>query len=124
MAFKYQRTDPSPGVAALHAFQLGMIPTTSGDQTGRAPSINKIQLIRNTLPSESPLAVASGMTPENIEDYLPYVSHYLVSTGISSDGYHFDLKRLEQFIKAVHQYSQILNIRGSNEVLINTGYYC
>lgn len=37
VAFKYQKAEPNPGLAALRATELGLIPTTSGQVTGQAP---------------------------------------------------------------------------------------
>ena len=45
------------------------------------------------------LAVASGMTPDNISEFKPYLSHVLVSTGISKDEYHFDEEKINAFIQ-------------------------
>ncbi len=58
---------------------------TSGPETGTAPALRKMALLRECC-ADFPLGIASGMTPENIRDFLPYADCFLVNTGISSDG--------------------------------------
>lgn len=101
VAFKYQPHEPNPGQAAIQAWQLGMIPTTSGPGTGRAPTVSKVAAMREALGGEAPLAIASGMTPENVSAFRPYITHFLVATGISLDDHHFDPKKLNAFIRSV-----------------------
>lgn len=98
VAFKYQKSDNKPEMAALIAESLGMIPTTSGKGTGYAPELAKIKSMYNILKQTKHLAIASGMTPENIKDFAPYLSHILVSTGISKGEYHIDEGKLKLFI--------------------------
>lgn len=101
VAFKYQPVEPQPGTAAQRAAKAGMLPTTSGSATGAPPSVEKAREMKEAV-NDGPLAVASGMTPENVADYLPYFSHYLVATGVSLDEHHFDATRLKQFVATVH----------------------
>lgn len=104
VAFKYQPMELNPAKAALRAANLGMVPTTSGTATGSAPELEKIRSMSEAL-NGGPLAVASGMTPENVHDFLPYVTHYLVATGVSLDAHHFDPAKLRAFIECVHGYA-------------------
>jgi len=97
VAFKYQRIDPYPPKAALLAAEAGFIPTTSGTATGSAPEIGKIAAIAAALPNRS-LAVASGITPENVSCFVPHVKHFLVSTGISKSFYLFDEAKVRGLI--------------------------
>jgi predicted TIM-barrel enzyme len=108
VAFKYQAQEANPGEAARRVSALGMIPTTSGPGTGQAPDLGKIVIMNEAL-SGRELAVASGMTPENVHAFLPYLSHYLVATGVSIDPHHFDEMRLRKFI------ALIKNIGGANK---------
>ncbi len=96
VAFKYQKYEPDPSLAAFYAKSFGFIPTTSGLATGSAPEINKIEMMSKA--TDGLLAVASGMSVQNIELFKPYLSHVLVSTGVSSDEYHFDRDKLSLFI--------------------------
>lgn len=94
VAFKGQSVDPFPGDSAQVAALNGMIPTTSGTGTGYAPAFDKITSIRRHLHPSEPLAIASGISPDNIAEFLPFVSHVLVATGISKDFHHFDEAKL------------------------------
>ena len=100
VAFKYQVEESDPGEAAKRVSALGMIATTSGPGTGYAPDLDKIIRMSEAL-GGSALAVASGMTPENVHEFLPYVTHYLVATGISIDSHHLDAGRLRDFIATI-----------------------
>lgn len=100
VAFKYQLHEPEPGRAAALAALNHMLPTTSGAATGSAPSVTKVRTMSEAL-SGGPLAVASGMTCANVSDYLPYVTHFLVATGVSLDMHHFDEAALADFVSLV-----------------------
>jgi predicted TIM-barrel enzyme len=107
VAFKYQPHEPEPEMAAVYANSAGMIATTSGSGTGSAPEVGKVQRMHDAICNGKEvgrgfLAVASGMTPENVQDYLPHVTHHLVATGVSTDMHHFDPERLKRFIELVH----------------------
>lgn len=104
VAFKYQAHEPEPGRAAELAAMNGMLPTTSGPRTGEPPALTKAQRMHQAL-AGGRLAVASGMSPENVADYLPYFTHYLVATGVASDKHHFDESLLADFIRRVHEYA-------------------
>lgn len=96
VAFKYRPHEPDAPAAAIHAQRAGFIPTTSGAATGSAPELEKI--VRMSAATGGLLAIASGITPENIATYAPYMSHVLVATGIGQDEYHIDPKKLHQLI--------------------------
>jgi predicted TIM-barrel enzyme len=100
VAFKYQNPEPNPPAAAHNAVMQGFIPTTSGAATGVPPDLEKIvAMYKRTQPWG--LAVASGMTPDNVVPYVPYLSHILVSTGVSANENHFDYEKLCRFIALV-----------------------
>lgn len=97
VAFKYQRPEKEPVLAAINALNCGFIPTTSGSGTGYAPEVEKISSMSNGV--NGLLAVASGMTVENIDNFKTYLSHVLIATGVSKDEYHFDPDKLKAFIE-------------------------
>jgi uncharacterized protein len=105
VAFKYQRADPDAGQAARAAYRLGMIPTTSGEATGVAAAPAKIIAMRHALDQlnpSAPLALASGITPDNVTIYQQAgVTHALVATGISADEHTFDPQLLDRLMSAV-----------------------
>lgn len=99
IGFKYQKKDADIGLSALNTLKLGFIPTTSGAETGKPAPISKLETIRKSIFIGAPLAIASGVTPENIESYFGYVSHILVSTGISEDFYTFSESKLKDLMQ-------------------------
>lgn len=100
VAFKYRAPDPDPAQAAQNALNVGFIPTTSGSATGSAPDIAKIVAMSEAVNGK--LAIASGMTPDNIATYAPYLSHVLVATGVASDEHRIDRVKLEQLVASAH----------------------
>lgn len=95
VAFKHQPFEPRADIAAKRAIAKRMIPTTSGIATGVSADTSFIEVLRSALPGNAPLGIASGVTPENVSSYAPFVSHILVSTGISSSFYELDPARLK-----------------------------
>ena len=89
VAFKYQKIDNNPAKAAQNSKEFNFIPTTSGLATGVSADLTKIKSMKESI-DDYPLALASGLTPSNIKDYLPYISYGLVSTGISSSFHELD----------------------------------
>ncbi|WP_371436272.1 hypothetical protein [Polaromonas sp.] len=99
VAFKYRPHEPLPESAAKHAQNAGLVPTTSGSATGSAPEVQKISVM--SAATGGLLAVASGMTPENVGSYAPYLSHILVATGVSLNEHQLDDEKLRAFIAKV-----------------------
>lgn len=102
IAFKHQAYEPDPPAAAVMAAKLGMLPTTSGDATGVAADIQKVRSIRAAL-GAGPLGIASGLTPDNVCEYTPYLTHLLVATGVSRTFYSFDYEKLAVFVSRVRK---------------------
>lgn len=75
--------------------------TTSGTQTGEPPSLEKIAGMRRAI-GKHPLAIASGMTPENVHPFLPHVDAFLVATGISKSFIELDPDRVRTMAKIIH----------------------
>lgn len=94
VAFKGQKNDQHPGVAARKAVELGFIPTTSGPATGVAANVAKVAGIREALGAHAPLAIASGITPENASAFAPHLSHILVASGVSTSFHELDFEKL------------------------------
>ena len=95
VAFKYQKPEPDPAEAAHQARLAGFVPTTSGVGTGHAPDIEKIR----SMGQSGVLAIASGMTPENVGFYAPYLTHVLVATGVGRTEHHIDPAKLSRLAK-------------------------
>ncbi len=100
-AFKKQRAvDPADYLRSGQiAAQWMDVVITSGVATGEAAEIEKIETFRQGVGTGA-LAVASGITPENVHDYAPYVDAILVATGINlpQDFYNLDRTRLSRLI--------------------------
>lgn len=88
VAFKYQRPVPDLmlPVAALKALPFVDVITTSGPGTGLAADLGKVVALKSGAPLH-PMALASGVSPENIKEYLPHVDVFLVASGIETSKY-------------------------------------
>lgn len=100
VAFKKQRPvaeEALPQAARLGAEWLDVV-TTSGLATGHAPDLAKIATFRAAI-GEAPLALASGVTPENAAAFAE-VDCLMVATGINHPGdfYNIDPARLDALL--------------------------
>lgn len=102
-AFKYQKPVKNLELTTLLALKYVDVVTTSGPGTGKAASLEKIYRMRQELGTKS-LAIASGITVENVVDYLPFVDIFLVSTGISKDFLNLDPKLTTELASLIHLY--------------------
>lgn len=100
VAFKYQREVEDLAAATRSAALFMDVVTTSGPGTGESASVEKIARMKSTL-GEFALAIASGITPENIFDYLPHADCFLVATGISKSWNEFDPAKVKALAKAI-----------------------
>lgn len=102
VAFKYQPRGADEGAAAAAAAGAGVdVVTTSGPGTGEPPTVDKIRTMRAAIGTHA-LAVASGITPENVEAFLPFVDAFLAATGIESRFGTFDPRRVRALADAIH----------------------
>lgn len=99
VAFKYQPQPSNLRKAAEEVKGFVDVLTTSGDGTGCAPDISKLAILAEGFGDK--IAVASGVTSENVVPMLPYLSHILVSTGISSDFYTIDPEKCKRLVDVV-----------------------
>jgi predicted TIM-barrel enzyme len=102
VAFKKQR--PVDPAQYRHSAKIARpfmdVVTTSGIATGHEAGDGKIIDFRAGL-EDAPLALASGITPENAARYGRDADCFLVATGINRDGdfYNIDPARLEALLK-------------------------
>ncbi len=103
VAFKYQNKVPFPKLRLVAEVSKNFmdVVVTSGPKTGSPPDIMKIKIMKTTLSRDFPLAIASGITSENVKEFLPYADCFLVATSISKDFYNFDSEKLKALIRAV-----------------------
>lgn len=95
VAFKHQQHVYDLERVAKLAMPYMDVITTSGDRTGIAPEINKIRTMKKAI-GDHPLAIASGITPENVEQYIEYADCFLVATGVNDSHTELNSKRIRQ----------------------------
>jgi hypothetical protein len=100
VAFKYQE----PIIDVVKAAKLAMpfvdVITTSGAGTGEAASVRKVRSMKKAI-GDHPLAIASGITPENVREYMPYADCFLVATGISDSHTELNPERVRALATAL-----------------------
>ena len=104
-AFKKQREVAAEDYgrsAAIAADHMDVV-TTSGIATGHEAETSKISTFRSAI-GDRPLALASGITPENAHVY-DEVDCFLVATGINVEGdfYNIDPRRLRRLLAVTRQ---------------------
>lgn len=85
VAFKYLAPHLSGRALAEeceHAAWYVDVATTSGSSTGSAPSVEKLKTIRGHLEGRIPLAVASGVSADNIRLFFEDADIFLVASSI------------------------------------------
>jgi hypothetical protein len=85
VAFKYQPQPKDLKEACEWAKLTTDVATTSGTATGKAADINKVLSVREYL-GEHPMAIASGVSVNNIDDYKGIVNYLLVASSITTFG--------------------------------------
>ena len=78
---------------------------TSGSATGKAAGVVKIKTLRESTNGRSLLAIASGVTAENVSQYIGHTDFVLVATGISADFYTFDEQKMKELRHAIDAWS-------------------
>jgi predicted TIM-barrel enzyme len=103
VAFKYQRPVKDLARAARLAAPYMEVVTTSGPGTGHAPEPDKIRTMKQAL-GDHPLAIASGIAPENVNDYLEHADCFLVATSISYTFEELDPARVRDLVRVVRDW--------------------
>lgn len=107
VAFKYTPfATNDPMVAAREAVRLRYsvdVVTTSGPGTGVPPSPEKIAAMKESI-GKQPLAVASGVSIENLADYDGNIDQLLVATSIETEPGSgiFDRAKLHDLVQMAH----------------------
>ena len=102
VAFKYQKQPDNFKEAAILAAPFMDVVTTSGPGTGHAPDPEKIRVMREGV-GQKGLAVASGVTPENISLFSD-ATHILAATGISKSFDELDETKMRQLVEKIRQF--------------------
>ncbi len=103
--FKYQPPVKDMKLACELVIKATDVATTSGCKTGKPPTLDKIKQMKEYL-GDHPLAIASGITLENVGQFLPYVTCFLVSTGISSDFSNLNPDKVKALSEKIHSYDR------------------
>jgi hypothetical protein len=104
VAFKYQAAVPVAQLPRLGELARAHVDvaTTSGPGTGMHADLRRLHALREGL-GDHPLALASGVTPENVVDYFGLVDHILVATGIARTGGGIDERKLDLLLQNVER---------------------
>ena len=105
VAFKYQRCVADVQRAARIARNYMDVVTTSGPGIGKAANVMKIRAMKAAL-GDFPLAIASGIAPDNIHEYLPCSDCYLVATGIGKTFEELDPVLVRTLVALVRTHDQ------------------
>ncbi|MFZ3020384.1 MAG: BtpA/SgcQ family protein [Minisyncoccia bacterium] len=101
VAFKYQRPVHDEAMVARLGTEFMDVVTTSGDRTGEPPNIHKIAVMKTAIGTQD-LAIASGISAENVRDFLPYVSAFLVASAISKNFDVLDATKVRELEQLIH----------------------
>lgn len=112
VAFKYQQPVPDAQLSRVvqRASRYIDVVTTSGDGTGSAPAVDKISKISFSMEGDlhadgtAPLAIASGVSIDNVDDFMPYADTFLVASSVSREFDELDLNKLGQLVDRVRTY--------------------
>jgi predicted TIM-barrel enzyme len=100
VAFKYQGEVKDVAKVAKLAIPFVDVITTSGPGTGIEADLTKIHKMKRAI-GNHPLATASGTTPENVVEYMPYIDCFLVATGISDSHTELNPVKVRRLAKAL-----------------------
>ena len=110
--FKYQEQqakeetrDEIISALANRIWNCQMVITTSGPATGEPPDIEKIKWFRDIIGPDCTLAIASGINSENIESFLPYADHFLVSSSLEDKYGYFNEQKLKNMVQIIKNYN-------------------
>jgi hypothetical protein len=107
--FKYQAGCPSERVLigrTEEAISLGVdVVTTSGPETGTPPDVQKIATMHSVVSAHEgkKLAIASGLSAENVKQFLPYADAFLVASSIESPNGGLDATKTSEFVRSVRE---------------------
>lgn len=94
LAFKYQSQPTDLEEACKVATITTDVATTSGSGTGQAPTTVKINNIRTHLGTH-PMAIASGVSIDNIESYVGIVEYLMVASSITDNNEIINFEKLK-----------------------------
>ncbi|EKD85791.1 MAG: hypothetical protein ACD_37C00611G0002 [uncultured bacterium] len=103
VAFKYQRYVNAGDLAlsAVLATKYMDVVTTSGIGTGKAANPEKISIMKAAI-GDHPLGIASGVSPDNVSQYIGHADAFLVASSLLiPNTENFDKSRVRDLVAAV-----------------------
>jgi uncharacterized protein len=70
-----------------------------GARTGSVPFVGRVRTLSALTPK--PLCVASGLTSDNVIQFLPYVEYLLVGAGVSDSFSEVNVQKIKDFVRTV-----------------------
>lgn len=110
--FKYRPQPTKPDLVAKIAVNYFSALITSGDATGSGPSIEKIRQIREWIRPDAKLGIASGMSVDNVDLFLPYADIFIVASSVNTnygngdDFYRYDSEKVQAFRAKIDAYEK------------------
>jgi hypothetical protein len=119
--FKYQ-AQPTASIedSVKNCLLSSFVPTISGPATGKSASVEFVQRTFAALEEHNKgfwpekgrdkIAIASGITVENVNNYLPYINYFLVASSIldKNDKRLFDEEKLKMLCDKIHSFGENL----------------
>ena len=104
--FKHQLQIPEENLwfAIAEAKKYLDVITTSGDATGISAEAGKVRFIKS-LAKDHPVGLASGITPDNIGEYIDHHDISIVASGISKDYWNLDPKKVSELAAYIQKYN-------------------
>jgi uncharacterized protein len=99
--FKYQRKSIDLEEDCKEAMKWCDVICTSGPRTGYPPMLSKIEKMRSYI-GTFPLAIASGISSENVGKFSGLVDYLMVATSITDSGELINPKKLEELLKNIN----------------------
>lgn len=103
VGFKYQKHKSEITLQCDNVMHYVDVLTTSGNATGKAPAIEKLKLIQPYRTTHR-VAIASGVSLENIEAFLPYADDFLVYSSVANADGRLNGKKLKELNKIINDY--------------------
>lgn len=100
VAFKYQAPVTDLARVARLAMPFVDVITTSGPGTDKPADVGKIRTMKQAI-GNHPLAIASGIRPENVREYMPYTDCFLVASGISDSHTELNPAKVRALVKVL-----------------------
>lgn len=101
VAFKYQAPVKDLEKVCLIAKNYMDVVCTSGPGTGKAADVAKLMRMKSVL-DQTPLAVASGISIDNVLDYKDCVDIFMVASSISLDHANLDPEKTKALADKIH----------------------